>query len=254
MRVTIVAIVLAVSLVAGCVTTGGETKRNKSSPTEAAQINYELGSQYLRQGDLKLARERLERSVSQDPNLPGPHIALALLFEQTGESERANSAYKRALKISPNNANALNSYAVFLCKRRDYETGQAMFLRAANTPGNRAPEVALANAGVCALEKPDMVMAEQHFRQALQRNPKFADALLQMAVLSLSRDDAFRARAFLARYEDEYPMTAETLLLGVRIEKVGGDGDALSRYAEKLRSEFPMSRQARSLDGVINGG
>ncbi|MEM1262209.1 MAG: type IV pilus biogenesis/stability protein PilW [Pseudomonadota bacterium] len=243
---------LLTSTLAACVTTSDVSNVSKGSSNDAAEINYQLGAQYLRQGNLKLARERLERSIEQNPNLPGSHIALALVHEQTGNVDRANDEYRRALKVAPSNPNALNSYAVFLCKQRRYDEGQRYFLRAAEVPENLAPEVAYTNAGVCALETPDPESAEQHFRTALVRNPEFADALLQMAALSLSRDDALRARAFVARFESVHTMTPESLLLAVRVEQAGGDRPAMRRYAERLRRNFPESREARALTSVIN--
>ncbi|MEL7535706.1 MAG: type IV pilus biogenesis/stability protein PilW [Pseudomonadota bacterium] len=243
---------LAALVATACVTTEDGEDKSKASLDDAAEINYQLGSQYLRQGDLKLARERLERSISQNPDLPGAHIALALVYEQTGDVDRANSEYRRALKVAPKDANALNSYAVFLCKSGRHAEGQRYFLRAADVPQNLAPEVAYTNAGVCALEIPDNAVAESHFRTALTRNPEFADALLQMAVLSLQRDDTLRARAFVARFESAHTMTAEALLLAVRVEKAAGDAAAMTRYAERLRRNHPDAREAGLLDGVIN--
>ena len=244
-------LVLALALT-GCVTTESGPVRDKGSAEEAAEINYQLGSQYLRQGNLKLARERLERSIEQDPDMPGAHIALAIVHERTGDPDRANDEYRRALRVAPNDANALNSYAVFLCKSQRFEDGQRYFLRSAEVPENLAPEVAYTNAGVCALEIPDVARAETHFRTALRRNPEFADALLQMSALSLKRAETLRARAFIERFSGAHDMTAESLLLAVRIEKAAGDRPAMNRYADRLRRDFPDTREAGQLDRLID--
>lgn len=239
---------------AACVTSGDVPRDNEGSPEEAAQINYELGSQYLRQGRNKLARERLERATEQDPKLPGPHMALALLYERTGETDRADSAYRKALKVAPNDANAQNSYAVFLCNRGEHAAGQKYFQKAANNQSNRSPAVAFNNAGVCALEQPDLVAAEGFFRQALKRDQNFSDALLQMASVSLRTGKHLQARAFIERYGSGTEMSAESLLLAVQIEKALGNRAATRLYADRLQKEFPDSQQARNLAGVLNGG
>lgn len=247
--------VLAASMtLAACITTGDDGSRNDGSPSEAAQINYELGSQYLRQGRLKLARERLERAVEQDPRLPGPHMALALIHERRGDTDRADSAYRQALKVAPDNANVQNTYAVFLCNRGRHADGQEYFSKAAQNDENRAPEVAFSNAGVCALAVPDLVAAEVHFRNALKRNPEFSDALLQMASVSFQRGKFLPARAFLERYESSHKMTAEALLLAVQIEKSNGNRRSTKTYAELLRTRFPESDETRQLNGILNDG
>lgn len=240
--------------VISCVTTGDEPDRNEGSPSEAAQINYELGSQYLRQGRLKLARERLERAIEQDPALPGPYMAIALIHERGGDIERADTAYRQALRVARSDANVQNSYAVFLCNRGRYAEGQQYFSKAAENDDNRAPEVAFSNAGVCALEQPDLAAAERHFRNALQRNPEYSDALLQMASVSFRQGKFLPARAFLERYEAAHKMTAEALLLAVQIEKSNGNSRATNTYAELLRTRFPESDETRQLNGILNDG
>lgn len=241
-------------VLAGCVTTGDVDTRAEASPDEAAQINYELGSQYLRQGKLKLARERLERAVRQNPKLPGPHMALALIYERTGDTTRADKAYRLALRVAPKDSNAQNTYAVFLCNRGRHEEGQEYFLKAAENPENRSAEVAYSNAGVCALAIPDMTAAELHFRKALQRNPRFGDALLQMASLSYQQQEQLRARAFIERFAAENKMTPEALLLGARIEQSNGNNEGLAEYAMQLRSRYPDSDESRQLDALLKGG
>ncbi|MEO0996995.1 MAG: type IV pilus biogenesis/stability protein PilW [Pseudomonadota bacterium] len=252
-RYTLPALLLGALAATACVTSDGSRLGKDSSPTDAAQINYELGSQYLRQGKLKLARERLERAVEQDPRLAGPYTALALLHERTGDTEQADRAYRQAVRIAPNDANVQNTYAVFLCNRGRHAEGQRYFLRAADNDDNRAPEVAYTNAGVCALQQPDSSAAEAHFRSALNRNPSFTDALLQMAALTYRNDEALTARAFLQRYEAATEMTAEALLLAVRIERKLDNRTAAQDYARSLRIRYPDTPEAGKLEGLLNG-
>ena len=250
-KVFVVAVLIASS---ACVSSGDRPRETEASPREAAQINYQLGSQYFRQGKLKLARERLERAIEQDPSLPGPYTALALIYDQTGDFDRADSYYRDALRVAPRDANVQNTYGFFLCNRGRHAEGQKYFARAAANPDNRAPEVAFSNAGVCALAMPDRPAAENYFREALKRDPDFPDALLQMAALSHASGNAMSARAFFQRYTATTELNAATLLLGVRIEKSLDDRDAMLQYAKELRRRFPDSAEASKLMDVINDG
>ena len=42
----------------------------------------QLGIAYMNQGDLPLAKEKLDRAVTQDPDNPEVHSARAMLFER----------------------------------------------------------------------------------------------------------------------------------------------------------------------------
>lgn len=236
-----------VLVLAGCVTTDTGTAERKGSPEEAARINYELGAEYMRQGNLELARERLERAVAQDPELAPARSALALIYDKQGDTELADDQYRRALRLAPNDGGVQNTYAVFLCKRQRYDEAVEYFTRAASNSRYGTPEAALTNAGVCLLQKPDQVAAENYFRRALQRNPGYSEALLQMADLSLERGNFLRARAFVQRYLAQHPPSAEILWIGVRAERALGDREAAARHAASLETRFPSSAQALQL-------
>ncbi|MEJ2604153.1 MAG: type IV pilus biogenesis/stability protein PilW [Gammaproteobacteria bacterium] len=241
-------------ILAGCVTSHSGRPDSKGSPAEAARINYELGAEYMRQGNLELARERLERAVSQDPDLAAARSALALVYDKQGDTELADDQYRSAVRLAPDDASVQNTYAVFLCQRRRYDDAVEYFSRAAANGRYGTPAAALTNAGVCLLQKPDPVAAEGYFRRALQRNPGYNEALLQMAALSLERGNALRARAFVQRYLDQHPPSPEILWVGLRAERALGDTAAAARYAADLRERFPSSVEALTLIEGSDGG
>jgi type IV pilus assembly protein PilF len=144
-------------------------------------------------------------------------------------------------------AATLNLYGAFLCRNDREEEAERYFAQAAKDRRYRTPEVALTNAGVCLLRKPDPDSAEAYFRQALVANPRFADALWHMSRLSFERGNYLQARAFIQRYAEVGAMSPAALWLGVRLERELGDGEAAARYAERLKQEFPASDEARQL-------
>lgn len=232
---------------AGCVSSGDGQGRRSSSPDDAAQIHYELGSEYLRQNRLKLARERLELAVELDPDLARARMALALLYEKLGDPRLAEEQYRAAVRVAPDDANVQNAYGVFLCGKRRFEEAERYFNTAAGSIEYGLPEVPLTNAGVCFTEKPDLEKAERYFRRALDRNREYGEALLQLASVQHRQGEHLRARAFIERFLAGSDATAEALLLAVRVETALGDRVAAARYAEELKEKFPASVQAEQL-------
>ena len=218
------------------------------SLTAAASANVQLGVGYLRQGNLAVAQQVLERAYAQNPKDPAVHTALGLLYERLAQPARADEHYGRAVKLAPADPEVLNNYAVFLCRRGEAQRGEKLFLQAAANPLYRTPEVALTNAGVCARSAGRPAPAEQYFRRALGVKPAFADALLPLAELSLDKGNALSARAFLERALAAGPASAEALALGVRIERAAGDVAAATNYRDRLQREFPQSAAARETD------
>lgn len=239
-------VLVVAGLAAGCASTA--TQGQKVSDQDAARYNVQLGMSYLQRGDLEGAREKLERAAQQDPSLPAAHAALGILYERAGDGRRAGEHLRRATRLAPDDPNMLNNYGGFLCRQGDRREGIRHFDLAAGNPYYRTPEAALTNAGVCARGIPDPDAAENYFRRALDANRNYADALLQLADLSLETQRALQARAFLQRYEAVSTASPFSLLLGHRIEIAAGDRQSASEYASRLRREFPDSREARELN------
>lgn len=230
-----------------CVTTGDVEPRIEPEPSVAALTNLKLGSEYLQRGERERALEKLMRAVEQDPRLAPAHAYLALAYEQLGRAEEAGRHYRTALRLDDEDATVRNMYAVYLCRNNDITGAERHFLAAATVPTYTTPETALTNAGVCVMKADRREEAETYFRQALQHNPRYGDALWQMAKLSNIADRDFQARAFLQRLGEVAKMSSQQLWLGIQVERRLGDNRAATRYAEELRLQYPESVEARLL-------
>jgi type IV pilus assembly protein PilF len=229
----------------------GTAMAQKEPPADpmvtAAQANARLGIEYLKKGEVGLARGKIERALVQNPKDVGVQLAGALLYERLGDDAVAEQHYRQALKVDATSPEAQNAYASFLCRHAKSEQGEAMFLKAAKNPLSRSQEVMLTNAGVCARSGGRPEAAEKHLRAALAIRPTSREALFQMTSLSLDRGAHLQARAFLQRYLATGSAGPDVLLLGVRIEKALGDRQTATEYAERLKREFPDSSQAAEL-------
>jgi type IV pilus assembly protein PilF len=244
MRFAPVAIIGLALALGGCASSPTDPR---VSDQDAARFNVQLGISYMQRGDLEGAREKLERAVQQDPQLPAAHAALGILYERAGKTRLAGDHLRRAVRLAPDDANMLNSLGGFLCRHGERREGIRHFEQAAANAFYRTPEVPLTNAGVCARGIPDSEAAEAFLRRALEVNRNFDEALLQMADLSLEMQRNLQARAFMQRFEAIAPMTPYSLELGYRIERAAGDARAAAEYAARLQREFPTSSEARNV-------
>ena len=239
----------ATMLLMGCVqsTTVSRGISPDQDDADAAQLNYELGARYYRNGSYELARDRLLLSIDLDPNKAIVHSTLALTYEQLGNLRLATESYEKAVRVEPRNFDVQNTYAVFLCRQGDFDKAKKHFDRAIKAPENDNAYITSTNAGVCMARKPDLVAAEAYFRKALERKANYGDALLQLCLLKFSNEDYLSARAFLQRYLSNNVPTASVLFLGVRIEEALGDDRARTEYANQILREFPKSQEARRI-------
>jgi type IV pilus assembly protein PilF len=238
-------------LMAGCIssTTGSITEPVRNDK-DAAELNYQLGARYYQQGSYELARDRLLLSIEIDSKKAVAHTTLALTYEALENIRLATESYESAMRVAPRDFDVLNTYAVFLCRQKDYSQAQERFDKAIEHPENDNAEMTMTNAGVCMMQKPDVAAAERYFRMAVDRKPNHSEALLQLCLMKYQGKDYLGARAFLQRYMSVTVTSAEVLYLASKIEDMLGNDRGRTEFEDQLIREFPTSREARMVLGA----
>jgi len=252
-----VVIGIAVALVLGaCVTTtttpGGNTTTNSAAEREkklqnAAALNVQLGIAYLHQGNLTLAKEKLDKAMKEGPREPSAHSAMALLYDRMGKPSDADREFREALRLAPHDPDTLNNYAVYLCRTGRTDEGVKYFLDAANNALYSTPAAAFTNAGVCLRAAKRYDQATAQFQKALSVRPNFAEAAFQLVDTNFTLGAVKDARAELDQYLNAFEATPDLLFIGVRIARAQGDRLAAERFSRRLRVDFPGSDQVRQL-------
>ena len=234
----------AALLLSGCATSTPKTE--ESASTHGRADNYvQLGIEYAKQGDYKTAVAKLQKALEIEPDFADAHHVIAVVYNRIGDKPQAEQYFKRALDLDRKDPQTLNDYGLFLCAGGKHQAADELFARAMANPLYATPEIARANAGVCAARAQDYPQAENYLRAALADNPRLPTALLEMADISFRLNRYLPARGYLQRYLESARHTARSLWLGIRIERQLGDRDAAASYALALKSKYPDSEEAR---------
>ncbi len=217
---------------------------DERSPTE---LYVQKGVQYMENGRLDVAQQDLERAVELDDKNAEGHNVLGVLYERINRPEDAERQYKRALALDENNFAAANNFGRLLCTDGQYDLAMKRFQTIIDSKMYRTPWLALTNAGICAKSNKSKGMgaeAESYLRKALEANPNFAPALLEMAKLSLENRNYLSSRAFLQRFESLSGAMPESLFIGVQTELGLGNAKDAEANRKKLQQQFPESKEA----------
>ena len=222
------------------------TQRRDEQALEVAIANMKLGIEYMQQGAYERALYNLKRSTLAKPDFAPAYNVLGLLYQKLGDMVEAENNFKTSLKLDASDSSTFNNYGLFLCSNQRYEEAESAFMSAANNPLYRSPEIALTNAGLCALDRePDK--AENYFKLALKKNPNFPYALIQLSDIAYNQNQFELAYQYIERYKKNARHTPKSLWLGVRICKELGYEDDASSYALLLRNQFPDTKEAKML-------
>lgn len=243
----IAVLLLAMIATTGCVSSTTGAVATEPDDGDAAEYNYELGARYYQNESYELARDRLQRAVDLDPRLAKAHMMLGMTYEALDNQRLATESYGNSIRVAPRDFNIQNAYAVFLCRQHDYAGAGRYFERAANHPENDDAERTLTNAGLCMLQKPDVVAAEQFFRDALERKSTYGEALLQLCLMKYQQQDYMNARAFLQRFMSSNRSTAGVLFLAAEIEGKLGNDAGRQEFVNQLLRDYPESPEARKV-------
>lgn len=146
----------------------------------AANANIQLGMNYLQDQKVDLAKQKLLTALQLTPDYPAAWYTMAYFLEVTGNPQKANDYYLKAIDLAPKSGDTLNNYGTFLCHTGKAKDSIDYFLAAAKDPNYLETGAAYENAGLCALLIPDSEHAKIYFNKALQADPNRDKSLTEL--------------------------------------------------------------------------
>jgi type IV pilus assembly protein PilF len=203
---------------------------------QPGQVYMEKGVHYMEEGLYDVALKDLTRAVELDDDNSDAYNALGVLYQKLEDVPKADASFKKAISLKPDNFAARNNYGRFLCSQGRTTEAFDQFQKVIGTKLYNQPWIPLTNAAVCAHSAGKKTDAEAYLRQALDIEPNFPPALLEMAKLSREIGQNMTARAFLQRYFAVAGPSPEALNLAIDVETSLGNTQAAGEYMQTLRS------------------
>lgn len=240
---------LTAMLLTACADDG--SVKNVTSEEKAA-VYLDMGVRYMEIGELKSAKENLEKALDWDSSNPEIHNAAAALYEQIKEPDAARSHYETSLRLDTENPQSQNNYGRFLCETGSLAEGLQHLNTALNMPLNNRRWFALTNAGRCLLKQGQKSQAEAYFREALQLQTDYSPALLELLKINYNDANYLSAKAFMQRFQHVSPPTPEFLWYAMQIELALDHKGLAEKYKNSLLNDFPSSEEALRVKTAIS--
>lgn len=216
---------------------------------QRAEIHAELAAGYYERAQMDIALEELSIAERLDPTYPRIYNLYGLVYAAMGDPPRAESMFRRAIELAPNDPDARHNLGWYLCTHGRARESIAEFEVAIRNPLYRTPEIALVNAGKCSASIGDVNAADLYFRRALQLRPGDASAAYNLALLSYKASRLAESRALMRVVMQQTAPAPEALFLGMCVERKLGDRQSEQSYVTQLRNRFPDSAEARAIGG-----
>ena len=209
-----------------------------------ALVHTNWGSCLLNQGKVEEAKARFLRAIELQPDLATAHCDLGIVLLQQNHPAEAAEAHREAIRLDPNFAAARLHLGTLLLRLGQLEGAVEQLSEAVRiTPHDPFAQF---NLGIALLGAKQPRDAADHLEHAIAKDPKFVPAIVSLAVLRATSDDATlrrgeqaiglaqRARTLI---QNENPEVLHALAAGYA--EVG-------RFAEAVRMAELAVRTARA--------
>lgn len=209
---------------------------------ELASANFSLGyygGAPMEQALVK-ARKALDTALSLDKEIAKAYIVLGRILSLQNDMEGADSAYKKSLELSPNNAGVLNDYADFLMDYMGQPAAAIPLLEKARvlSPMEAIAAVTLGQAHVAT---GNFAKGIAMYRKAIEIQPDNIHAPFTLTAAYLGLGDDATAEYWTNRLAATYPEESNTLRVKLWLHLYRNERQTSLRLARDLRSVSPAS-------------
>lgn len=246
-------LMLMASVLAGCAAPPGAataagsgeivTASDETEGQRRARIRLELAAGYFEAGKTTVALDEVKQALIADPNSADAYNLRGLIYLRLSDYGIAEDSFRRALALRPGDPDLRHNYGWLLCQQRRFVEAEQNFAAALASPVYQAKDKTLMARGLCQSAAQQYAEAEQSFFKSYELNPGNPVVGYNLASLLLRRHDAERARFYIRRVNNSEFANAESLWLGIKIERTLGNTVAMGQLADQLHKRFPDSRE-----------
>lgn len=242
-------------MLGGCATqpqdTAGADSSSAFEETEQrrrARIRLELAVGYFEQGKTDIALEELRQVIATDPGFADAYNLRGLIYMRLNDMRQAEESFRRAVALSPRDSDSLHNLGWLQCQQGRYDDAIRTFEQALANPlyGDRAKT--LMAEGLCQARAGRPAEAERTLSRAYELDAGNPITGYNLANLLYRRGEFQRAQFYIRRLNNSELANAESLWLGIKVERRMNDRDAMRQLGEQLRKRFPQSAERASYD------
>lgn len=247
--------VLALAGLGGCAGTAGGgsavnnsqgepiTESDEPEGRKRARIRIELAAGYFDQGQTSVALDQIKQALQADPAFAPAYSLRGLVYMRLNDSAMAEDSFRRALQINPRDPDALHNYGFFVCQQGRHAEGVQLFSRALTSPLYGGQAKTLMMMGTCQLRMGQAAEAEGSFSRAYELDPANPYVAFNLAALEFRRGELTKAQFVIRRLNNSEQANAESLWLGIKIERRMNNPQAAEQLAQQLQRRYPRSKE-----------
>lgn len=230
-----------------------ETESDEPEARKRARLRLELAVAYFDKGQTTDALDHLKQSITADPTLFEAYNLRGLIYMRLNENVLAEESFRRALTINPKAATIQHNYAWMLCQQSRFTESIQLFNSALANPAYGERAKTWMAQGLCQMKASQLADAETSFLRSYELDASNPITAYNLSQLLYQRGEYVRAQFYVRRLNNSELANAESLWLGIKVERRMENRDAMSQLSAQLKKRYPQSRENLALErGAFN--
>jgi type IV pilus assembly protein PilF len=219
------------------------TESDEPEARKRARLRIELASGYFDQGQTSVALDQIKQALQADPNYGPAYYLRGLVYMRLNDAALAEESFRRSLQINPKDPDALHNFGVFVCQQGRHVEAVQLFSRALASPLYVGQAKTLMMQGTCQLRMGQTTEAESSFARSYELDPSNPYVGYNLASLEFRRGELTKAQFVVRRINNSEQANAESLWLGIKVERAMNNQQAAEQLAQQLQRRFPRSKE-----------
>lgn len=219
------------------------TASDEPEARRRARIRMDLAVSYFEDGKTTIALDELKQALVIDPSYAEALNLRGLVYMRLNDLRLAEDSFRRAVALNPRDASALQNVGWLLCQSGRYQEANDAFKQALANPlyGDRAKTYL--TMGLCQSKAGLPDDAVHSLTRSYELDAGNPITGYNLAGLLLKRGDLVRAQFYIRRLNNSELANAESLWLGIRVERRMENPVAMQQLAQQLKKRFPQARE-----------
>ena len=229
------------------------TESDEPDVRKRARIRLELAANYFQQGQTSVALDELKQALVTDPTYADAYNLRGLVYMRMNDNALAEDSFRRAMALNPRDGDVLHNYGWLLCQQKRYSESITLFGRAIAMSQYAGQAKTLMTQGICQISAGQAAEGERSLSQSYELDAGNPITGYHLSRALFQRGDLPRAQFYIRRVNNSDLARAETLWLGIKVERSLGNREAMLQLADQLKKRFGQSREAAAYErGAFN--
>ncbi len=224
------------------------TNSDEPEARKRAKVRLQLAVGYFDQGQTTIALDELKQALVTDPAFSDAYNLRGLIYMRLNDLRLAEDSFRRAIALNPREPNTLHNYGWLMCQQNRYEESSQLFEQALAHPTYIDKAKTFMALGLCQQRAGRLGEAERSLGRSYELDPGNPITGYNLAALLFQRGEFARAQFYIRRINNTELANAETLWLGIKVERRMENREAFDQLSEQLKKRFVQSREFSALE------